>query len=61
MLEAKNPSPDPVPDPAGPGKDEDNANDKKKGCKSSFGAGAALITLVAAGVTVCARGKKRGE
>ena len=61
MLEAKNPSPDPVPDPAGPGKDEDNANGKKKGCKSSFGAGAALITLVAAGVTVCVRGKKRGE
>lgn len=61
MLEAKNPSPDPVPDPVGPGKDEDNANGKKKGCKSSFGAGAALITLVAAGVTVCARGKKRGE
>ena len=63
MLEAKNVAPDPVDpvDPVDPGKKDDNTDGKKKGCKSSVGAGAALITLAAAGVLTAVRGKKRDE
>ena len=63
MLEAKNVAPDPVDpvDPVDPGKKDDNTDGKKKGCKSSVGAGAALITLAAAGVLAAVRGKKRDE